>query len=110
MLVNEARVRDVVEPAKRHALQEEKPRVLSDAEVAALLGHHEDALPISDYNLSIAREAIETSLRTATEAREGGELRAAALQRRRAQATTLRTLRPKCLSASSLSSYATAAC
>ena len=64
MLVNEARVRDVVEPAKRHALQEEKPRVLSDAEVAALLGHHEDALPISDYNLSIAREAIETSLRT----------------------------------------------
>jgi hypothetical protein len=64
VLVNEARVRDVVEPAKRHALQEEKPRVLSDAEVAALLGHHEDALPISDYNLSIAREAIETSLRT----------------------------------------------
>ena len=64
MLVNEARVRDVVEPAKRHALQEEKPRVLNDAEVAALLGHHEDALPISDYNLSIAREAIETSLRT----------------------------------------------
>ena len=62
-LLDEARLRDVVEPAKRAALVEAKPRVLSDAEIAALVSGNHHALPVNQYELANTHEALESSLR-----------------------------------------------